>query len=151
MAKRDRIAAFVETLESPTGSRHHSCYAGYFECFNAGNYYEAHDVLEQLWLECRDGNRFFYQGLIQFAGAFVHLKKQRERPEHPTDGRRLLPAVRLFLLAEKNLTPFAPLHLDLDVDATLGMCLEQRERIERSHFKINPWSPSEGPFLRLRS
>jgi hypothetical protein len=151
MFKRDRIAAFVETLESPVGSSHHPCYAGYFECFNAGNYYEAHDVLEQLWLECRDGNRFFYQGLIQLAGAFVHLKKQRERPWHPTDGRRLRPAVRLFLMAEKNLSPFVPLYLDLDVEATLVLCLEQRERIDRSNFEINPWSPSERPFMSVRS
>jgi hypothetical protein len=31
-------------------------------------------VLEQLWLECRDENRLYFKGLIQIAGAFVHLK-----------------------------------------------------------------------------
>jgi hypothetical protein len=151
MSKHDRIAAFVETLESATGTHHHPCYAGYFECFNAGNYYEAHDVLEHLWLDCRDANRLFYQGLIQLAGAFVHLKKQRERPWHPTDGCRLRPAARLFLLAEKNLMPYAPIQLDLDIEATLGLCRELRARIARSSFEINPWSPGEGPFLSLRS
>lgn len=151
MNKRDRIAAYVETLEPPVCSSHHPCYAGYFECFNAGDYYEAHDVLEQLWLECRDGNRLFHQGLIQLAGAFVHLKKQHERPGHPTDGRRLRPAARLFLLAEKNLRPYAPIHLDLDVEAVLGMCRDLVARIESGHFEINPWGPGDGPILSLRS
>ena len=151
MSKRDRIAAFVETLESSLGGQYHPCYAGYFECFNVGDYYEAHDVLEQLWLKCRDADRLFYQGLIQLAGAFVHLKKQRERPWHPTDGRRLRPAVRLFLLAEKNLTPYAPFHLGLDLEPILRLCRDWRDWIERSGFEINPWSPGEGPFLSLRS
>jgi hypothetical protein len=151
MSKRDRVAAFVETLESSFGGRYHPCYAGYFECFNAGDYYEAHDVLEQLWLKCRDADRPFYQGLIQLAGAFVHLKKQRERPWHPTDGKRLRPAARLFLLAEKKLTPYEPFQLGLDVEAALRLCLDWREKIERSGFEINPWSPGEGPFLILRN
>jgi predicted metal-dependent hydrolase len=28
-------------------------YWGYFRTFNEGRFYEAHDVLEDLWLECR--------------------------------------------------------------------------------------------------
>ena len=147
MRKHERIAKFVETLESSTGVSYHPCYAGYFECFNAGAYYEAHDVLEHLWLECRDSSRLFHQGLIQIAGAFVHLKKQHERPWHPTDGRRLAPAVRLFLLAEKNLTPYEPVHLGLDVRETLKLCVEWREKIERTGFANNPWKPGKGPIL----
>lgn len=147
MQKSERISAFVQTLESSRGGRYHPCYAGFFECFNKGEYYEAHDVLEHLWLECRDADRSFYQGLIQIAGAFVHLKKQRGRPCHPTDGRRLRPGFRLFLLAEKNLTPFAPIHLGLDVEAVLAMCSEWRGLIEREDFQINPWSPDSGPVL----
>ena len=147
MRKSERISAFVETLESSTGAQYHPCYAGFFECFNKGEYYEAHDVLEHLWLRCRDADRCFHQGLIQIAGAFVHLKKQHERPCHPTDGRRLRPAFRLFLLAEKNLTPFAPIHLGLDVQGVLKMCCEWRCLIEREAFQINPWIPGGGPVL----
>ena len=51
-------------------------YLGYFACFNRGWFYEAHDVLEELWLANRTGpNYAFYKGLIQLAGAFVHLQK----------------------------------------------------------------------------
>ena len=95
MSKHARVAAFVKTLEEQTGY-FHPCYEGYFQCFNDGDYYEAHDVLEHLWLDCRDSNHLYFKGLIQIAGAFVHLKKQHARPHHPTDGRRLFPAVRLF-------------------------------------------------------
>lgn len=147
MSKRERLSAFIEMLKCSAAGRYNPCYEGFFECFNAGNYYEAHDVLEQLWLECQDADRFFHQGLIQIAGAFVHLKKHRERPWHPTDGRRLRPAVRLFLLAEKNLGPFAPLHLGLDVEGVLKLCREWRCRIVQDAFQVNPWNPGAGPLL----
>src|SRR5882757_6923511 len=111
--KADRIEAYVTSL-GMEGTAFDPCYLGYFACFNSQEYYEAHDVLEHLWLQGRDdGNYAFYKGLIQLAGAFVHLKKQRARPGHPKDGRRLHPAVRLFALAEKNLTPYGPAHLGL--------------------------------------
>jgi hypothetical protein len=149
MSKNHRVSAFVETLGSARESGYHPCYAGYFECFNAGDYYEAHDVLEHLWLECTDGNQHFYKGLIQIAGAFVHLKKQHARPEHPTDGRRLHPAVRLFKLGEKNIAPFASRYMGLDIDATITLCGDWRGRIEASEFRVNPWRPGMGPTLRL--
>jgi predicted metal-dependent hydrolase len=134
-------------LESRTGSGFHPCYAGYFECFNAGDYYEAHDVLEHLWLHCRDADRSFYQGLIQIAGAFVHLKKQHARPWHPTDGRRLAPAARLFRLGEDRLVAFRPQHLGIDVEGVLMLCREWRELVEDSGFQSNPWSPLAAPRL----
>ncbi len=49
--------------------------------FNRQLFYEAHDVLEDLWLPDRHGpNGNFYKGLIQLAGAYVHLQKNRLRP-----------------------------------------------------------------------
>jgi len=45
MSKHARVAAFVKTLEEQAGY-FHPCYEGYFQCFNAGDYYEAHDVLD---------------------------------------------------------------------------------------------------------
>lgn len=151
MSKHERIAAFVESLDASREGEFHPCYAGYFECFNAGDYYEAHDVLEHLWLGCRDANFRYYKGLIQIAGAFVHLKKQHARPLHPTDGRRLFPAVRLFDLGISNISSFRPFHLGLDVDVVCAMCSDWRSRIEESAFRVNPWAPSTGPFIRLQS
>jgi Domain of unknown function (DUF309) len=148
MKKGQKIEAFVESLS--TGSTHDPCYEGYFICFNQQNYYEAHDVLEHLWLKDRGPSHQFFKGLIQLAGAFVHLQKQYRRPEHPTDGRRLRPAWRLFKLAQTNLEPYLPAFLDLDVRSVLELCSRNMRAIEGTDFKSNPWNPIAAPVLALQ-
>ena len=148
MKKGEKIQAFVESLGG--GSAHDACYEGYFVCFNDQKYYEAHDVLEHLWLKEQGSSHQFFKGLIQLAGAFVHLQKQYRRPEHPTDGRRLRPAWRLFKLAHTNLEPYLPTFLDLDVRSVLELCLKNMLAIEGAEFKTNPWSPVDAPTLALR-
>jgi len=114
-------------------------YAGYFERFNRGDYYEAHDVLEQLWLKERHGaNGAFYKGLIQLAGAFVHLRKDRLRP-----------AAVLFKLAEANLRKYPGMHEHLDVPAVLGLIQKWLGRLEQLKFASNPLDTEGRPQLRL--
>lgn len=103
-------------------------YRAYFFCFNRGEYYEAHDVLEHLWLRCADSNRSFYQALIQFAGAFVHFQKQARAPGHPTHSRRLAPGARLLDLAAERLSEYPGLHKGLDLAALLQMCAVWKSR-----------------------
>jgi predicted metal-dependent hydrolase len=147
--KADRIEAYVKSL-GLGAQGFDPCYLAYFVCFNAQEYYEAHDVLEHLWLQREDSNHAFFKGLIQFAGAFVHLKKQSARPWHPTDGKRMRPAVRLFALAAKNLFPYAPEHMGLDVSEVLELAASHVSRIEESGFSKNPWRPEAPPKLELR-
>lgn len=125
----------------------HPCYQGYFRCFNDARYYEAHDVLEHLWLAGRDEHWAFYKGLIQIAGAFVHLQKQWLRPDHPKDGKRLRPACRLFALGLANLLPYGARHLALDLGAVERMCARHVAGIVASDFTVNPWSPERAPRL----
>jgi predicted metal-dependent hydrolase len=130
----------------------HPFYRAYFRCWNQQDYYEAHDVLEQLWLQKEaigSPDATFLKGLIQAAGAFVHLRKNFEHPAHPKHSRRLRPAVKLFDLAEKNLAPFAPRHHWLDVLSLLDLLRSTREKIVTSDFKTNPWSPQSAPKLHL--
>lgn len=148
-SKGDRMKAFVQNLPAEPGQGWPPCYQGYFYCFNRGDYYEAHDVLEHLWLESTGKNWEFYKGLIQFAGAFVHLQKQHRRPGHPTDGRRLHPAVRLFRRSADLLSGFGPFHEGLDVAGVLRLCEDYARRIEKSRFRVNPWLPGSGPRLEL--
>jgi hypothetical protein len=148
MKKGQKIQAFVNSLGA--GSTHDPCYEGYFTCFNEQKYYEAHDVLEHLWLQEKGPRSQFFKGLIQLAGAFVHLQKQYRRPGHSTDGRRLHPAWRLFKLAQTNLEPFLPTFLDLDVRSVLELCSKNMLAIEETEFKSNPWSPVDAPVLALR-
>jgi predicted metal-dependent hydrolase len=152
MNKGERISQFVRDLEGGdvdlTGDvAKNSFYRAFFRCWNEQRYYEAHDVLEHLWLnnDTRDNN--FFKGLIQAAGAFVHLQKNFEHPTHAKHSRRLRPAVKLFELAEKNLSDFAPRHDALDVSALLDLLKTTREKITNSDFKSNPWSPENAPKL----
>ena len=141
------MTAFVAGLGADPALALDPCYQGYFRCFNEGSYYEAHDVLEHLWLQGgRDHpEHAFYKGLIQVAGAFVHLRKQFEHPAHATHGRRLRPAVRLFALALANLAPYGPRHLALDVDALCALCAAHAAEVTASGYTRNPWSPANLP------
>ena len=147
MKKAQKIQAFVGSLS--TGSTRDPYYEGYFICFNEQKYYEAHDVLEHLWLQEQGSAHQYFKGLIQLAGAFVHLQKHYRRPYHLTDGRRLGPAWRLFKLAQTNLEPFAPTFLDFDVQSAIALCSKNMLAIENAGFKNNPWSPVAAPFLAL--
>jgi len=155
MNKGERISQFVAQLvgqdvDVSTGEvARHPFYRAYFECWNAQRYYEAHDVLEQLWLNTDSSDDNFFKGLIQATGGFVHLKKNFEQPTHAKHSRRLRPAVRLFVLAEHNLMSYSPKHHALDVAALLVLLRRTREKIVRSDFKTNPWSPDTAPKLEL--
>ena len=76
--KHAKITAIVDEFQGQDLDAH---YLGYFACFNRQLFFEAHEVLEQIWLPQRHGpNGAFYKGLIQLAGAFVHLQKNRSGP-----------------------------------------------------------------------
>ena len=149
MKKSDKIQEMLRDLP-PGAEGVDPRYAGYFACFNAQQYYEAHDVLEDLWLETRDGDYAFYKGLIQLAGAYVHLQKQYLRPDHAKDGVRARPAVRLFELAAGNLAAYRPRHLRLNVAGAWSLCTTMAESIARKNFS-NPWSPQAAPTLHLEN
>ena len=83
--------------ESPAENRFDPRYLSFFEEFNRQRYFEAHEVLEGLWLETRDSRREFYKALIQVAAVF--LKLQQEKPA---------PAQRLAARALSHLEAFRP-------------------------------------------
>ena len=156
MNKRERISHwFAEATGEHVNPDHtdverHPYYRGFFRCWNEQRYYEAHDVLEQLWLNTKSPDADFFKGLIQAAGAFVHLQKHFEQPTHVKHSRRLSPAVRLFGLADRNLSRFPPRHHSLDVAAFCQLLRGFADRIIASDHKINPWSPETAPKLRLK-
>jgi predicted metal-dependent hydrolase len=114
-------------------------YLGYFKCFNGQLYYEAHDVLEELWLPIRGTPQArFYQGLIQVAGGFVHLQKNR-----------IAPAGRLFALALANFESYPPHHAGIDLDHVRQLCRDHRQAILDSGETLNPWSSDRPPQLAL--
>jgi predicted metal-dependent hydrolase len=147
MKKEERVAAFTRELLGDAKADDRAYYGAYFQLFNDQEYYAAHDVLEQLWLRAAEPEVQFYKGLIQLAGAFVHLQKQFRRPTHPTDGRRLRPAWRLFKLAHKNLILFSPMFQGFRVEEAIALADLIVGQLEQSHFAQNPWSPDSAPKL----
>ncbi|MBX3744960.1 MAG: DUF309 domain-containing protein [Verrucomicrobiae bacterium] len=134
MSKADRIGHL--RVEGADGLDPH--YAGWFACFNRGEYYEAHDVLEALWLRERGGaDDGFYKGLIQLAGAFVHLQKGRLRP-----------AEALFRLADGNLARYGARHRRLDIHAVRGWIALWREALAAEGFERNPLGTLAAPSVQ---
>ena len=126
-------------IESFRGHELDAHYLGYFDCFNRQLFYEAHDVLEDLWLKDRhgaDGN--FYKGLIQLAGAFVHLQKNRLRP-----------AAALFKLAQTNLGKYPHAHKQLNLKTVHDLAQKWLTELARNGFNLNPLTAANKPHLTL--
>ena len=47
--------------------------------FNAGRFFEAHELWEELWLAAPEPEKTFLQGLIQVAAAFHHHRRENAR------------------------------------------------------------------------
>ena len=78
----------------------------FIELFNQGQYWQSHEVLEEAWRQNRSG---FYQGLILYASAWVHLERGNR---HGVEAQ--------FKKAETILRPYCPGYLGLDVAALLA-------------------------------
>jgi predicted metal-dependent hydrolase len=116
-------------------------YLGFFECFNRQRYFEAHEVLESLWLPQRHGpDGLFYKGLIQMAGGFVHAQKRRSGP-----------AAALFRLAHGNLSRYAGIHQGLDVGQMLGLLDEWRRAVAAGDGGGNLTDSAHAPQIALKS
>jgi predicted metal-dependent hydrolase len=134
--KSARIATMIESFRGHELDAH---YLGYFDCFNRQLFYEAHDVLEDLWLPDRHGvNGNFYKGLIQLAGAFVHLQKNRLRP-----------SAALFKLAQANLEKYPRAHEHLDLDQVQALIQNWLAQLAAEDFAVNPLTPARLPRLSL--
>ena len=116
-------------------------YTGYFELFNQQKFFEAHDVLEHIWLADKHGpNGAFYKGLIQLAGAFVHLQKNRPQP-----------AAALFKLALANLEKYPQVHEHLNVQTTGELIRQWLAELERTNLSSNPPTAANAPRLKLEA
>ena len=73
--------------------------------FNAHEFFQAHDVWEELWGDCGDADRRFYQALIQAAVALYHYGNGNLRG-----------AVKLFASGKAYMDRYPSPHLGLDCD-----------------------------------
>src|SRR5438067_10020806 len=73
--------------------------------FNRGDFFEAHEVWEDLWTAAPAPERTFYQGLIQAAVGLCHFCNGNLRG-----------AVKLYRSSRDYLSRVGPVHLGLDLD-----------------------------------
>ena len=76
--------------------------------FNDCEFFEAHEVWEELWTAMEGPSRKFYQGLIQVAVCLHHFGNGNIRG-----------AKKLYNSSTNYLQPYGPVHANLDVDKLL--------------------------------
>ena len=77
--------------------------------FNERDFFSAHEVWEDLWNDCGDADRRFYQALIQAAVALYHYGQGNLRG-----------AVKLFASSKAYMDRYPSPHLGLDCDGVLA-------------------------------
>ena len=80
----------------------------FVDLFNRERYFEAHEVLEALWLREKGEARRFYQGMIQTAAVFVHIQKKNSKG-----------AEMMYEKAHQNLKSYLPQYLNLNIQPML--------------------------------
>jgi predicted metal-dependent hydrolase len=74
--------------------------------FNAREFFEAHEVWEDLWADTQGSDHRFYRGLIQAAVGLYHFNNGNTRG-----------AVKLYHSSRAYMQPYPSPHLGLDVTA----------------------------------
>lgn len=82
-------------------------YYRFFDKFNAREFYECHDLLEEIWME--DKTNKFLQGLLQLAVGIYHFECGN------VTGARWM-----FTNAQKYLSRYTPVYWHLDVEAVMA-------------------------------
>ena len=77
--------------------------------FNDREFYEAHELWEEVWMQSQGESRQFYQGLIQVAVCLHHFGNGNTR------GTR-----KLFHSSSRYLQPYRPWHLGIDLERLLA-------------------------------
>jgi len=95
------------------------------ELIRAGDYFDAHEELEDEWRAAPDAERDFLQGLVHVAVAWYHA----ERGNEPGCERQLAKA-------ERRLDGYRPLHRGVDVDSLLTQVEHARQLVERGSLEL---------------
>ncbi|MCA9149485.1 MAG: DUF309 domain-containing protein [Planctomycetales bacterium] len=106
-------------------------YLSGIQYFNDCEFFEAHEVWEELWSDIQGTPRRFYQGLIQVAVCLHHFGNGNLR------GAR-----KLYHSSRGYLTEYQPIHEGLDVTKLLAQlescCAELTASDEISGIEIDP-------------
>ena len=98
--------------------------------FNRGEFFDCHELLEELWLESTGERKEFLQGLIQVAVALHHLRN-----------RNRLGAKRLLTAAMEKLEEYGPEEELIDVDALRAALTPLRNQLSAAESPENWTAP----------
>jgi predicted metal-dependent hydrolase len=88
---------------------YHELYLKGIRLFNEEEFFDSHDVLEELWSEIIGEEKKFYQGLIQAAVALFHFGNEN------FGGAR-----KLYESSRKKLDMYRPYYLGVDLEKFLA-------------------------------
>jgi uncharacterized protein len=115
-------------------------YLAGIQFFNAHDFFEAHEVWEDLWAESHGDERRFYQGLIQAAVGLFHFS-----------GGNLRGAVKLFHSSRDYMRPCGSPFLGLDAATfwrQMEHCFEPLLHTPEPDHALRP-DPARMPVLTL--
>jgi predicted metal-dependent hydrolase len=72
------------------------------ELFNAGRFFDCHEVWEEVWKRASGAEKVFYQGMIQLAAAVLHAERGNPRGARSTWDK-----------ARAKLDPLPPQHMGI--------------------------------------
>jgi uncharacterized protein len=111
--------------------------------FQQGQFYECHDTLEALWIEAREPNKTFFQGILQIAVACYHLSNNNWRGS-------------VILLGEgiRRLVTYQPEYIGLDIEHLVNTSADLLEHLQRigpervQEYSLQTTDPIYKPILR---
>lgn len=104
--------------------------------YDQGAYFEAHEVLEDLWRVTEGPDRKFYQGLIQLAVVLHHLKRG-----NPVGARNVLATCR------RHLEPYRPRYGGLSVDGLFALADDITAMLDKGEVRLPDSVPQLTPMI----
>jgi predicted metal-dependent hydrolase len=92
------------------------------EKFNSHEFYDCHDILEDVWFDVRGSSRRFYQGLIHIAVGFYHITI-RKNPKG---------ALSQLNKALEKLLPYSPSFQGVELENLLKRVNSCKEEIKKA-------------------
>lgn len=93
------------------------------ELFNQGEYYQAHEPLEEAWMKTDSPERDLYQGILQIGLAYFQITRGNYRG-----------ALKMFQRGYRNLSPLGDVLLGID----LARLQEEARTVESALRRLGP-------------
>jgi uncharacterized protein len=97
------------------------------ELIRSGEFFHAHEELEDEWRTAPEDERDFLQGLVHVAVAWLHAERGNRNG-----------CERQLLKAERRLGAYRPRHRGVDVDAVLAQVSDARRLVAAADLALPP-------------